>query len=117
MNFLNKIVAIAITIIIAIPFQSQAQISHAKKDLAHVYGNCGMCETTIEKSAFKKGVAEADWDKNTDMAVITYDSTKTNLKEILKRIADAGYDNDMFKAPDAAYAKLHACCQYVRKPE
>jgi copper chaperone CopZ len=117
MNTIYKITAFATTLLLAVPFQSQAQIGHAKKETVHVYGNCGMCETTIEKSAFKKGVAEADWDKITDMAVITYDSTKTTLKEILKRIADAGYDNDLFKAPDAAYAKLHACCQYERKPE
>ena len=51
------------------------------------------------------------------MAVITYDSTKTSVKEVLKRIADAGYDNQLFIAQDAAYSKLHACCQYDRKPE
>lgn len=92
-----------------------AQIDHARKETVHVYGNCGMCETTIEKSALKKGVAQADWNKTTKMAVITYDSTKTNLKEVLKRIADAGYDNEMHRAPDAVYDKLHKCCKYERK--
>ncbi len=51
------------------------------------------------------------------MAVITYDSRKTTLNEILKRIADAGYDNDVYRAPDAVYNKLHMCCQYERKPQ
>ena len=96
---------------------SHAQINHAKTATVHVWGNCGMCETTIETSALKKNEAQADWNKQTKMAVITYDSTKTELKDVLKRIADAGYDNEMYTAPDKAYAKLHMCCQYERKPE
>lgn len=94
-----------------------AQINNARRDTVHVYGNCGMCESTIEKSALKKNVAEANWDKTTKMAVITYDSTKTNLNEVLKRIADAGYDNEVYTAPDAVYNKLHMCCKYDRKPQ
>ena len=94
-----------------------AQIMNAKTDTVHIYGNCGMCETTIEKAALKKDVAQADWDRTTKMAVITYDAKKTNLDEVLKRIADAGYDNDAYRAPDAAYNKLHMCCQYERKPQ
>jgi copper chaperone CopZ len=96
---------------------AQAPIKHAVTETVHVYGNCGMCKTTIEKSAFKKGVAEAEWNKSTKMATITYDSTKTSVKEVLKRIADAGYDNDLYTAPEEAYNNLHACCQYERKPQ
>ena len=94
-----------------------AQIMNAKTDTVHIYGNCGMCETTIEKAALKKDVAQADWDRMTKMAVITYDSKKTTLNDVLKRIADAGYDNDAYRAPDEAYNKLHMCCQYERKPQ
>lgn len=96
--------------------EAQADIKNAKTDTVHIYGNCGMCKSTIEKSALKKGVAQADWDKNTEMAVITYDSTKTSVDEVLKRVADAGYDNELYTAPDAVYNKLHGCCQYERKP-
>jgi len=117
MQSLNKVIVAAAVMILGVPFAGHAQINHVKKETVHVYGNCGMCESTIEKSALKKGVAEADWDRETKMAVISYDSTKTNVKEVLKRIADAGYDNDMFTAPDDAYNKLHACCQYERKPK
>lgn len=96
----------------------QAQhIPNAATDTVHIYGNCGMCEKTIEKSAFVKGEAKADWDKGTDLAVLTYDSTKTSVDIILKRIADAGYDNEMYRAPDDVYNNLHGCCQYDRKPE
>ncbi len=54
------------------------------------------------------------WDKDTKIAIITYDSMKTNQDEILKRIALAGYDSDKFLAPDDVYSKLHGCCQYER---
>lgn len=93
---------------------STAQIKNAQTETVKIYGNCGMCEKTIETAAFQKGKASADWDRDTKMAVITFDSKKTNLDEILKRIALAGYDNDKFTAPDEAYAGLHACCQYER---
>lgn len=91
-----------------------AQIPNAKTEVVIVYGNCGMCEKTIEKAAFKKGVAKADWDQDTKMAQITFDSTKTNADEILKSIAAAGYDSDKFSAPDDVYANLPGCCQFER---
>jgi len=91
-----------------------AQIKNAKTETVKIYGNCGMCETTIETAGNVKKVAKVDWNKDTKMALITYDSTKTNQDEILKRIALAGYDSDKFLAPDDVYSKLHGCCQYER---
>lgn len=94
---------------------SQAQINNAKTETVKVYGNCGMCETTIEKAANKKKLSKADWNKDTKMATITYDSKKTGLDAVLKNIALAGYDNQSFLAPDAAYNKLPGCCKYDRE--
>ena len=91
-----------------------AQIPNAKTEAVMVYGNCGMCEKTIEKAASKKGEAKADWDQDTKMAQITFDATKTSADDVLKRIAAAGYDSDKFTAPDDVYAKLPGCCQYER---
>jgi copper chaperone CopZ len=79
-----------------------------------IYGNCGMCETNIEKVGTIKKVAKVDWNQETQMATLTYDTTKTNQDEILKRIALAGYDSDKFLAPDDVYNNLHGCCQYDR---
>ena len=92
----------------------EAQVKNAKKETVKIYGNCGMCETTLEKAGNVKKVAIVDWDKDSKMATITYDSTKTNQSEILKRIALAGYDSDKFLAPDDVYSKLPECCQYER---
>ena len=93
----------------------QAQIKNAKTATVKVYGNCGMCETTIEKAANKSKVSKADWNEETKMATITYDSKKTNVDAVLKNIALAGYDNENFLAPDAAYNKLPGCCKYDRE--
>lgn len=94
-----------------------SSIPNAVTEKVKIYGNCGMCEETIETAAWKDQVAELDWDVNTKMAVITFDSTKTNLDAILKRVAESGYDNDYFTAPDNVYNKLHTCCKYDRKAE
>lgn len=93
---------------------SNAQIKNAKTETVKIYGNCGMCETTIEKAGNVKKTTNVDWNKDTKMATITYDAKKTNQDEILKRIALAGYDSDKFLAPADVYAKLPECCQYER---
>ena len=94
---------------------SFAQIKNAKTETVKIYGNCEMCKTTIEKAGNVKNVATVNWNKDTKMATIDYDSKKTNQDEILKRIALAGYDNEKFLAPDDVYAKLSVCCQYDRE--
>lgn len=113
MNIFNKM-----TVMLCITSTSltscEAQIKNAKTESVKIYGNCGMCEKTIETAGNVKKVAKVDWDKDTKMAILSYDSTKTNQDEILKRIALAGYDSDTFLAPDDVYSNLHGCCQYER---
>lgn len=93
----------------------QSQINNARTETVKVYGNCEICETTIEKAANKKKISKADWNAETRMATITYDSEKTSLDDVLKNIALAGYDNQSFLSPDEAYNKLPDCCKYVRE--
>jgi copper chaperone CopZ len=109
-----KNILMAITLLLSITV-ANAQIKNAKTETVKIYGNCGMCETTIEKAGNLKKVAQVDWDKDSKMATLTYDSAKTNQDEILKRIALAGYDSEKFLAPDAAYNSLAGCCQYERE--
>lgn len=104
----------AITLLLSITV-ANAQIKNAKTETVKIYGNCGMCETTIEKVGNLKKVAQVDWNKDTKMATLTYDSAKTSPDEILKRIALAGYDSEKFLAPDTAYESLAGCCQYERE--
>lgn len=112
MKSLSKIVMVIAVLLSSI--NGFAQIKNAKTETVKIYGNCGMCKSTIEKAGNIKKVAQVDWNKDTKTAVLTYDSTKTNQDEILKRIALAGYDSDQFLAPDDVYAKLPECCQYER---
>ncbi|MBK7880674.1 MAG: heavy-metal-associated domain-containing protein [Saprospiraceae bacterium] len=91
-----------------------AQIENFQILLFKVHGNCGMCKKTIEKAGNVKGVSKTEWNVETKVATITIDTTKISFGEILQRIANAGYDNDKFRAPDAIYGKLPACCQYPR---
>lgn len=113
MNSLKKIM-MAITLLLSF-IVSNAQIKNIKTETVKIFGNCGMCKTTIEKAGTLKNIAKVDWNKDTKMAILTYDAKKTNQDEILKRIALVGYDNDNFLAPDVAYSKLPACCQYNRE--
>ena len=94
---------------------SQAQIKNAKTETVKVYGNCGMCKTTIEKAGSKKKLYKTEWNEETNMATITYDSKKSGTDQVLKSIALSGYDNVNYLAPDDAYNKLHGCCKYDRE--
>ena len=94
---------------------SSAQIKNSVTENVKIYGNCGMCEKTIEKAGNLKNVATVDWNKDSKMASITYDSKKTTQDEVLKRIALAGYDSDTFLAPENVYNELPGCCQYDRE--
>lgn len=93
---------------------AQAQIKNAKTEKVKVYGNCGMCKKVIENAAMRKGISKADWNEDTKVLTVTFDSKKTNSSAILKRVANAGYDSEIFTAPDNVYNNLHECCQYDR---
>jgi len=110
----NSFIKVMVAIIVVLSTSVNAQIKNAKTETVKVYGNCGMCETKIEKAGNIKNVVEVDWNKDTQIATVTYDVTKTNQDEILKRIALAGYDSDKFLAPNDVYNKLPGCCQYDR---
>ena len=91
-----------------------AQIKNSKTEIVKVYGSCEMCKSKIEKAGNIKKVSKVEWNQETGMATLIYDSKKTNQDEILKRIALAGYDSEKFLAPDTVYNNLHGCCQYER---
>lgn len=112
---MKSISKILVAILVLLSFAScNAQIKNAKKETIKIYGNCAMCKKTIEKAGNLKSIVIVDWDVDTKIATLTYDSLKTNQDAILKRIALSGYDSDKFLAHEDAYNKLHGCCQYDR---
>ncbi|MDD2589947.1 MAG: efflux RND transporter periplasmic adaptor subunit [Fermentimonas sp.] len=78
-----------------------------------VQGLCEMCKDRIEKAAMGvNGVGVASWDLKTKQLHLNLDPAKTSVDEIAKAVAKAGHDNDKYKADQATYDALPACCKY-----
>lgn len=77
-----------------------------------VSGNCEMCKETIESSLKKDGISMANWDVDAKKIKIEYDSAKHSLNQLHRYIASVGYDTEMLKGNDTAYAELPDCCKY-----
>tara|TARA_R110000744_G_scaffold28715_7_gene68918 strand:+ start:888 stop:1748 length:861 start_codon:yes stop_codon:yes gene_type:complete len=110
-NSINILMAISVLLYFV---AGNAQAKNLKSESVKIYGNCAMCEKAIQKAGNLNGEAKVDWDKDTKIAIISFDSLATSKEEILKRIALAGYDSELFFAPDDTYANLPKCCQYER---
>lgn len=92
--------------------------AQVKTEEFKVYGNCGMCESRIEKAAKAvDGVTAADWDEETKMMALSFDESKTSVDKVQKAIADAGHDTPKHKAKDDVYDALPGCCQYDRSED
>ncbi len=86
-----------------------------KKETIKVWGNCGMCKTTIEKAAKKAGATTANWNEDSKELKVSYAVNKTSSTKIQEAIARSGYDTQDFIADNSAYDNLHGCCKYDRK--
>ncbi len=87
----------------------------SKTETIKVWGNCGMCKTTIEKAAKSGGAKTANWNEDSKELKVTYAVTKTSSAKIQEAIARSGYDTQDFTAVKTAYDNLHGCCKYDRK--
>ena len=86
-----------------------------KTEKFKVLGNCGMCETRIEKAALSvDGVSKAEWDKESKQLEVVYDDKKVDVHKIHMAVAKVGHDTEMHKANDDVYNKLPGCCKYDR---
>lgn len=122
---LNKTMAIAFTVLalVACNNKTNSETTEMKTEITKgnttstfkVWGNCEMCKKTIESSLEVEGIAKADWNVDTKIITVVYDSSKITLDQIQKNIAAAGYDNEKYKGDDKAYSELAECCQYDRK--
>ncbi|MFA5419805.1 MAG: efflux RND transporter periplasmic adaptor subunit, partial [Bacteroidales bacterium] len=84
-----------------------------EKQMVKVSGNCEMCRDRIETAAKSvAGVVSAEWNIDTKMLQVEFDSSKTNLDDVQKVIAQAGHDTGKYKAPDDVYNRLPKCCLY-----
>lgn len=81
-----------------------------------VFGNCGMCKARIHKAGNSlESVASVNWDIDTKMMTVTYDSSKTSIAEIEEKMAEVGHDTKNEKTASDVYEALPGCCQYERE--
>ena len=110
MNTIIKSGILFLSILLFSNFSAQTKTFKAKVD-----GNCGMCKERIETAVkADKNAKSADWNMSKKVLTVSYDSSKTDQKSILKSVAEVGHDNEMFRASDKVYDDLDACCQYDR---
>ena len=77
-----------------------------------VFGVCEQCKNRIEGALKTKGIKSANWNVDTKMLTVSYDSSRISLPKIHSRLAAAGHDTYLKKAPDAVYRSLPQCCYY-----
>jgi mercuric ion binding protein len=111
-----KMRTVLVTIFTSIVAIACSSVSSKNQKMANfkVYGNCGMCKKTIEKALKIDAISKIDWDKNTKMMEVKFDSTLISENEIKRRIAGVGYDTEEERATEDVYNSLHECCQYKR---
>ncbi|MDH6251839.1 outer membrane receptor for ferrienterochelin and colicins [Chryseobacterium sp. H1D6B] len=87
---------------------------HKKENEFYVKGNCESCKARIEKAAKEAGADGAEWNAEKQSVTLNFDPSKTSSDKILKKIADAGHDNEKYKSSDRIYNNLPSCCLYDR---
>ena len=102
---------ILILAVIAISFTVTAQNKTVKTSFK-VYGNCTQCKERIESALDIKGIKLAEWNIDTKVLQLVYDSTKISETQIRQKIAAVGHDTDKDKAPDNVYLRLPDCCLF-----
>jgi len=95
--------------------QKTEVVNGITKSTFKVWGNCEMCKETIETSLKVDGIVKADWNVDSKIMTVEFDSAKISLDKIKKNIALVGYDNDKYTGDNKAYSELPGCCQYNRK--
>ena len=75
-------------------------------------GCCPTCETAIINAISNEGVNTATWDQFQQVLTVQYFSELTTSNELQKKISLAGYDTDLYLAPDSIYLAMPKCCRY-----
>ncbi|MEI8136997.1 MAG: heavy-metal-associated domain-containing protein [Bacteroidota bacterium] len=81
----------------------------------HVWGNNETCEKIIEKACKLSGVSDVKWSPDSKLLVFKIDTSIITTDAVLKSVASAGYDNELFFGNDYAYSNLPEASQYERR--
>ena len=119
MRTLKFIIAAILAVVMGITSIAQthghSKMAATKTETFKVWGNCEMCKARIEKAAKINGVSKAEWNDDTKLLALVYDSSKVKSDDVQKKVAAVGHDTEKFKADDKVYSSLPGCCKYERR--
>jgi hypothetical protein len=75
-------------------------------------GCCPSCEKSILESIKIDEVKSAQWNQHNEEITLKYYYIEISAAELQHKVAMAGYDTDLFMAPDSVYLALPKCCHY-----
>ncbi|MBD8083657.1 TonB-dependent receptor domain-containing protein [Chryseobacterium caseinilyticum] len=94
-------------------FTTFLSAQNLSKNQFQVKGNCEMCKERIESTAKKAGAKTAVY--SIDSQILTFETNENiSSDQILLKVAEAGHDNEKYKATDDSYKNLPGCCHYQR---
>lgn len=98
--------------------QNQTEKATTVEKQFYVRGECEQCKERIEKAAKDvNGVSSADWNVDTEVITVKFDSTKTDQIDIEEAIAAAGHGTQHVQMNQEAYEKLPECCKIKEEEE
>ena len=75
-------------------------------------GCCPTCEKYILESVQMEEVKSAQWNQQNEKITMRFYANEISLELLQHTVAMAGYDTDLFMAPDSVYLSLPKCCHY-----
>ena len=75
-------------------------------------GCCPTCEMLILDVVDIESVKAASWSQFDEQLSLKFFAKLTSETDLQKKVAQAGYDTDLFMAPDSIYLAMPKCCQY-----
>lgn len=113
---LNKILLCIfyITTIFIINANAQTKQLNKKTVSFKVSGNCEECKDRIEKSLKLKFIYKANWNIETSVLKVSFDSVKITQKNIQQILVDIGHESNGFNVKNEVYDSLPECCKYTK---
>ncbi len=91
----------------------QVSVETTDNALLAVGGSCDMCtERILTTTKGIEGVSDASYDLEKQELNVNFNADQTNADAISKALANVGHDTELYKAEQAVYDALPACCKY-----
>ncbi|MCX6209674.1 MAG: TonB-dependent receptor [Bacteroidetes bacterium] len=101
-------------LLVLINTTAYCQQKNYKTEKFIVAGNCQQCKDRIEQTLKNAGVHKANWNIETQLLTVSFDSIKLSKQIIQKKLAAIGHESQGYITTTAIYNKLPECCKYDR---